>query len=366
MGDYSNICELRGRAVMGKGCSLMPGLKYCGKLSGDRTAVGSNHHICTDTDVDTLVDPNLSGAGASQMVLQTAPSAGLGGIKIFIKGATAGSNRWTEVRYIYANSGVPNLSVWRINGMYDDAMTGLNPATAARQQQIMRTGNIEFAVHQPGRADFSGGGSHGNEITNSFSAKADGQVFDPTGSAVLLPYRVEFNITSSVFDNSNSALKILDTQYKVEVFSPIPGVARVVTTVVFTVFNQQTFDFLYMGLLPVYRNNGAIDIVTSGQRSGDGYPSFAAPVEDLSTAGYTQTYTKSSDLFGYGPNGYTFRARKISGYDDKTAPNRKSSFAPAVDNKFYMNQIDDLNPVTYAPGTVIGPVVSWFDIYNPN
>lgn len=57
MGIYSNICELRGRAAEGKGCTLVDGLKFCAKRS---TAFGGTvSDDCSTIDADDLTDTGV-------------------------------------------------------------------------------------------------------------------------------------------------------------------------------------------------------------------------------------------------------------------------------------------------------------------
>lgn len=66
MGDLSNLCELRGRAVEGKGCTRYAGnLKYCAKQCNR-----GHFRMCTTaTDVDALVEPFISGAAVAALLI---------------------------------------------------------------------------------------------------------------------------------------------------------------------------------------------------------------------------------------------------------------------------------------------------------
>lgn len=57
MGDLSSICEFRGRAAEGKGCTLVNGLRHCAKRSSFRTG---SQRDCTTGNVDTFAEPNMS------------------------------------------------------------------------------------------------------------------------------------------------------------------------------------------------------------------------------------------------------------------------------------------------------------------
>ncbi|PTW44683.1 hypothetical protein C8J25_109113 [Sphingomonas faeni] len=294
----------------------------------------------------------------SLVIAKVAPTnGGIGSMNIYVPGAKA---RWTAWRFLRSlNTDLtkgPKVDVWRNSGQYDVSLDASYLQTIVAQ--LTRQSEIETAVMQPGRADYSGGISHGNQVMTEFKAFADGSEFDPAVAQTITAKELTFYMTSALFDNAAPDTKIADvyTHWR----WTVKGLRLEVT---FVISGAQTFSYIYAGIFPVFRQNDAGQLmVTKGRRSP---PRPGQYEEDLTTATYSQFTNKASELVGYG-NGYIFRARKVAGYDDATAPLRSTYFAPTVDNKFYFNQITAANPQTFADGTVIGPVVTEFEILNPN
>lgn len=293
------------------------------------------------------------------MVVKVAPSGGNGAMSINIPASGKANQRWTSWRFLNSvNAGI-NCNVWRCAGCSDVTLDASYNATTV--QQLTRTSELEVAVLQDGKADYSGGVSHGNQVKSEFRALADGKEFDPNGTLTLFAKALDFYQTSALYEYGNSANKIAD------IYTHWRWTSRGLRLDETMVVADPTaaFRYIYLGMFPVYRNNGTIDLVTKGRRS---VPVIGEYEEDLSTSGYAETRTKANEMIGYGAGGYLFRATKLQGWDDISAPNRKAYFSPGVDNKFYFNQVDHTvgGGFTFAAGTVIGPVVTEFEILNPN
>lgn len=106
MGDYSNICELRGRAAEGKGCTRLTGLGYCAKRRGESSGAARDRD-CTRRDVDTLsffsnpYPMRLEWAGTdTYYVVQRMPD-GTGNVDSFSRGTGAAADS--------SNAGPPYL-----------------------------------------------------------------------------------------------------------------------------------------------------------------------------------------------------------------------------------------------------------------
>lgn len=286
-------------------------------------------------------DPSLLYVKASSSQLQ-----------ILCPGAISHYTRWLMVNSVDVEK---NCDVWRINGASDATLVN---GTITLGQTLLRNGEIETAVKQPGKADFSGGLAHGNQVKSEVVALADGKLFDPTSTLTgFYAKTLDIYQTSALYEYGNAANKIADiyTHWRWTAAGPTISVTAVVS-------GTETFSVLYFGILAGWRNNGLIDLITKGRRAP---PRLGQYEEDLSTSTYTQFNSKAFELVGYGPSGYGFRATKLLGYDDTTAPNRTTYFAPTVDNKFYFNQISEASPETYSDGQVIGPIITEFEISNP-
>lgn len=79
MGDLDRLCELRGYALEGRGCTQVAGLRYCAKRSSPRHGRARD---CTTINIETVVEPVISGGtpaptptpGAAATTFATPPS----------------------------------------------------------------------------------------------------------------------------------------------------------------------------------------------------------------------------------------------------------------------------------------------------
>lgn len=330
-----------------------------GWQSGNKLVLYSHTTSSAGADIDQIygggayrLDPTRSSRDLSLMLVRVQRGS-TGAMAINIPSA---KTRWTSWRFINSVDTVKNCDVWRSAGVSDVTLSTEGVVTSSIA--LTRPSELETAVRQPGRADFSGGVSHGNHVKSEVRAFADGKEFDPSavGPLVFSARQVDVYQTSALYDHANAAIKIMDvyTHWRWTV-------AGLRLSLTYVIVGNPTFDIIYAGMFPVYRNNGVIDLVTKGRRS----PARLGMYEEDLAAGYAEHRSKASELTGYG-GGYLFRAAKVAGYDDATAPNRTTYFAPTVDNKFYFNQIDAAMPQAFVNGTVIGPVVTDFEVGNPN
>lgn len=363
--DLDSLPNGNGRIVPAVVTNLAAG-ENAGWQSGNKIVLFSHTTSSSGATVDQIY-----GGGAykldlprvdrepQMMVVKVAPGGGNGAMSINIPASGKANQRWTSWRFLNSvNVGI-NCNVWRCAGCSDVTLDASYNATTV--QQLTRTSELEVAVLQDGKADYSGGVSHGNQVKSEFRALADGKEFDPNGTLTLLAKTLDFYQTSALYEYGNSANKIAD------IYTHWRWTSRGLRLDETMVVADPTaaFRYIYLGMFPVYRNNGTIDLVTKGRRS---VPVIGQYEEDLSTSGYAETRTKANEMIGYGAGGYLFRATKLQGWDDNSAPNRKAYFSPGVDNKFYFNQVDHTvgGGFTFAAGTVIGPVVTEFEILNPN
>lgn len=133
MGDYSAICELRGRAASGLGCTAINGsgvkLRYCGLHSGSYTR---NCNSST-TDIDSLVDANIPSSGAIGDVLEAEIMGGAGMpaiattipgngkiLRIRFKGITSSTVfDLTKAYFTVARPGYSADRVWHPSNVFD-------------------------------------------------------------------------------------------------------------------------------------------------------------------------------------------------------------------------------------------------------
>ena len=278
-----------------------------------------------------------------------------GVIKIFCKSAKEGTDNYTRFALIHQTNAPTNTDIWHIEGAWDSKLVAGNEV---KLQEILRTtgAEVELAVKVNGAADFVGGSTHGYQSLSDIVLFIDGVVTPISQVANHKCKKVEAIQKSTLYFYGTSTP--LATVWHVWSWTR----NELLLTTTFEFQAVATLDFLYAGILPVWRTRGsgasssgsAVEIVTTGRRS----PKYEA--EDLSTSGYSSVYSDSSVLRGYGSGGYHWELEKLEGWDK---PNRRARFAPEVDNKFYQDAVG-AGYVTSIGETIT--IKSKIVIHNPN
>lgn len=278
-----------------------------------------------------------------------------GVIKIFCKSAKEETDNYTRFALIHKTNAPTNTDIWHMEGAWDSKLVAWNET---KLQEILRTvgAEVELAVKVNGAADFVGGSTHGYQEMSEAILFVDGVITPISQVANYKCRKLEVMQKSTLYLHGTSTP--LATVWQQWEWSR----DELLLTSTFEFASSQTLDFLYAGILPVWRTRGsgasssgsAVEIVTTGRRS----PKYEA--EDLSTNGYSSVYSDSAVLRGYGTGGYHWSIEKLSGWDK---PNRRARFAPEVDNKFYQDAVG----AGYV--TTIGEMItikSKIVVHNPN
>lgn len=273
-------------------------------------------------------------------------------VRMFMPAASARYTEWVFQRDTNAGN---HYDIWHNRGCWDASMQGFAPT---RVQQLIRSdAELEAAILVDGAADFVGGSVHGWQVLSEAVMFVDGKPTSMNQTANYSCRRIDINQKSKLYTYGSAAapadeLADVWTQWAFQD-------EQLVLTQTIRWLKAVTLDRTYAGIFSVFRNNGAIDIVVSGRRS----PYYE--LEDLSTNGYTETYSDASELTGYSPSGYRFVLRKEAGWDQ---PGRRSSYSPSVQNKFYQDIYGRVSPGNTKHVTSIGEqitVTSRFSIQNP-
>ena len=252
-------------------------------------------------------------------------------IKIFCKSAKEETDNYTRFALVHQTNAGTNTDIWHMEGAWDSKLVAGNET---KLQEILRTtgAEVELAVKVNGAADFVGGITHGYQSLSEIVLFVNGVVTPISQVANHKCKKVEAIQKSTLYFYGTSTP--LATVWHVWSWTR----NELLLTTTFEFQAVANLDFLYAGILPVWRTRGsgasssgsAVEIVTTGRRS----PKYEA--EDLSTSGYSSVYSDSAILRGYGSGGYHWSIEKLEGWDK---PNRRARFAPEVDNKFYQDAV---------------------------
>ena len=283
-------------------------------------------------------------------VIQTPTS-----VKVFSKSAIPSSDRFTRFALVRRTNVPTKFDVWHTEGAWDSNLVAWNET---KLQEILRTAGaeVELAVKVNGAADFVGGSTHGYQEQSELALFADGVKISMNQTSNYKCRTLEAYQKSSLYFCGTSTL--LATVWQWWQWSR----GELILTTTFEFAAVATLDFLYAGILPVWRTRGsgssssgsAVEIVTAGRRS----PKFEEEVID--TSGYASVYSDAAILRGYGTGGYHWSIEKLAGWDK---PNRRARFAPEVDNKFYQDAVG-AGYVTTIGETIT--IKSKIVVHNPN
>lgn len=248
-----------------------------------------------------------------------------GGVDIYMKGSSPSSDKYIKYEMLNSVNASIGCDVWRLHKAYEATRTGEKSFTEG--QDLLNGGENETAIKITGKIDFMGGAAHGDEEKTSVKLLIDGAVQSLTNYTTYRCRKCEFFQTSELFEPHTATPQstVVAHAYKrwvyeggeLELFQTIDWDAAV------------TLSQTYLTMLSIYRDDGSVTVTDKGFRS------FEYAEEDISTSGFTMTFTDSKIAKASGPDGYSAEVEILEGWD-KT--NRRFNFSNAAQyNKFYFD-----------------------------
>lgn len=248
-----------------------------------------------------------------------------GGVDIYMKGSNPSSDKYIKYEMLNSVNASIGCDVWRLHKAYEATRTGETSFTEG--QDLLNGGENETAIKITGKTDFMGGLAHGDEEKTSIKLLIDGAVQSLTNYTTYRCRKCEFLQASELFepDTATPQSTVVAHAYKRWVYEG--GELELFQTIDWDV--AVTLSDTYLTMLSIYRDDGSVTVTDKGFRS------FEYAEEDISTAGFTISFSTSNIAKASGPDGYSAEIEILEGWDKS---NRQFHFSNAAAyNKFYFD-----------------------------